>query len=112
MKFFIDRNVDMRIVRRLRNDYAWAIDDELTQAPYNATPDTSVIKMAMKKNAILLTQDRDFEKDEMKELVKQSAGVILIRLSRVPKDHWAEIIFAYTVRYQSELRGRLHVITP
>lgn len=111
MKFLIDRNVDMRVVRALRSDFGWSIDDELTRSPSEPRPDLSVMQLAIQKKAILLTQDRDFEKDEMRSLVKSSNGVVLIRLSPTLKERRAGIVEGAVMGQKNKIRGKLLIIT-
>jgi len=112
MEFVVDRCVDMRVANRLRSDYHWSIDDYFTRAPSDTTSDQSVLQYAIDHNAGLLTQDRDFAKTDMKEQVLASRGVILVRLSRVPREEWPSRIVAAFQSHEKNLRGSLLIVAP
>lgn len=112
MEFVADRCFDMRIGNRLRSDYHWSINDYFTRAPSETTPDRSVLQYAIDHNAGLLTQDRDFANNDMQKRVLVSRGVILVRLSRVPKDEWAQRIVVAFRAHEKTLRGSLLIVAP
>jgi len=112
MEFVVDRCVDMRIANRLRSDYHWAINDYFTRAPSETSQDRSVLQYAIDHNAGLLTQDRDFAKNDMEALVLASRGVILVRLFRVPREEWPHRIVVAFRANEKNLRGSLLIVAP
>jgi predicted nuclease of predicted toxin-antitoxin system len=116
MKFLMDRNVDMRVVNALRTMYNWAIDDSLTRASNETRSDMSVLEAVIAKGCVLLTQDRDFSKAELKQKACESHGVVLIRLfGVVGKDatnQKAELVYCAVTQYTGNLRGRILVVEP
>ncbi len=112
MEFVVDRCVDMRVANRLRRDYDWPIDDYFTRAPSDTTSDRRVLQYAIDHNAVLITKDRDFTKKEMQLGVLASYGVILVRLSQVPKEEWPHRIVEAFESHASTLRGSLLIVVP
>ncbi|HUM53290.1 MAG TPA: DUF5615 family PIN-like protein [Chitinophagales bacterium] len=86
IKIIADENVDFGIVRSLRNlnlevysilESQGGIDDE------------SILKLATKENALLITEDKDFGELVYRLKMKHS-GVLLIRILDLPREEKIE----------------------
>jgi predicted nuclease of predicted toxin-antitoxin system len=96
MKFLFDESVELRLSHYLK---AQGHDVKTIVTDYtNSIEDEEVLKIARSEQRILITNDKDFG-----ELVFRShqthAGVILLRLKRVPfgvkQERLAEVIATY-----------------
>lgn len=118
MTFLMDRNMNNRVVKALRSDYRWHIDSTLIQSEGDTTPDNQVIQLAIAKQMVLLTQDRDFDEDPaVTPWVPRAEGVVLVRLTvsgphSVPSSDWPSRIDAAYREYASLVRGNVLEVWP
>lgn len=108
MKLLADECIERNVVERLRQAGFDVI--AVTELRQGAS-DTSVIKLANKNQAILLTADKDFG-----ELVFREGwvtnGVVLIRLHGLSSNDKGEIVTYALESYQDEIVGSFCVIEP
>lgn len=108
MNLLADENVDMQVVRRLREDghevlYIAEMEPGI--------PDEKVLAIANERGALLLTADKDFG-ELVFRLRRISGGVILARLAGLPPLRKAEIISSAIRDHAPELFGTFTVVTP
>lgn len=83
MKFWIDENVPYSIVKALKQ-----AGHEAVAAP-RKTDDGIILSLALEANAIIVTQDRDFERLVLKE-GKPCNGIIWLRFATLnEREHLA-----------------------
>ena len=114
MKFLADENFEPQFVERLRREGYEVIFLEEYEA---GIEDAEVLEIAVRENAVVITNDKDFG-----ELVfrhsQNSKGVVLLRLYdlklaerieitiKVIREHAAELENAFTVISESSVRIR------
>ena len=104
--FLADEGVDFRIVTALRS-LGYQIDTIAEESP--SIPDTAVLARAMERNAIIITEDKDFgEMVFQKRLCAQ--GVLLLRLDGVPGRRKIELVTEVFAAHANSLRGCFSVI--
>lgn len=108
MMLLADESVDRPIVERLRQDghdtlYVAELSPSIT--------DDQVLQEANNRNAILLTEDKDFG-ELVYRLGRVHAGVILIRLAGLPPAMKAETVSKVLQDHATELSGAFSVISP
>jgi predicted nuclease of predicted toxin-antitoxin system len=107
MKFLADESVDLPIVAHLRRQghQVWYVAE---MEP--GISDETVLQLAYRENALLLTADKDFG-----ELVfrwrRLSSGVILLRLAGLPALRKAEIVVAAIAQHAEGLVAAFTVIS-
>ncbi len=107
MKFLADENFEPQFVERLRQEgYEVLFLDE-----YDAgADDTEILQIAVKENAIVLTNDKDFG-----ELIFRhsfaSRGVVFLRLFDLPLAERIEITIKVIRVHESELENAFTVIS-
>jgi predicted nuclease of predicted toxin-antitoxin system len=106
MKFVADESVDAPIVYKLRENghHIFSIAEELA-----GINDESVIRIALEKNCILITQDKDFGELVFK-LNKAHEGVILLRLTGLSPLVKAELTFKVILQHRHKLLGAVTVV--
>lgn len=114
MKFVVDECVFGPIAARLRTDGHEII---LAKETISGAADPNVLALAVRENAILLTQDRDFGELIYRQKLEHF-GIILLRLASVPSgqrvnsvsqaifDHGIEMANAFTVMTPGGIRIR------
>jgi predicted nuclease of predicted toxin-antitoxin system len=108
MNFLADESVDRQIVVALRQK-GYIVGYVAEMAP--GISDDSVLDLANKEGALLLTADKDFG-ELVFRLRRLSSGVVLIRLAGLSPDKKAEITVAFIIKYLKQLTGIFSVITP
>ena len=105
MKIFVDANIPQKIASRLREDgYSVEYVDRNAE-------DTAIIEAAYRNKALLITQDKDFERLVLDEL-RPTSGVILLRISkRVPIEHRAQILVNMLRKHKDKLQGTCTSLT-
>ncbi len=105
MNILVDANIPQKIASRLREEgYAVEYVDRYAE-------DTAIIETAYQQNALLITQDKDFERLVLDELIPTS-GVVLLRISkRVPIEHRAQILVNMLRKYKDKLQGTCTSLT-
>jgi predicted nuclease of predicted toxin-antitoxin system len=108
MMLLADESVDRPIVERLRQDG----HDSLYVAELSPSiTDDQVLQEANDRNALLLTEDKDFG-ELVYRLGRVHAGVVLIRLAGLPPSSKAETVAKVFADHASELMGAFSVISP
>ncbi|MGH2478730.1 MAG: DUF5615 family PIN-like protein [Ktedonobacteraceae bacterium] len=98
MKIYIDENVPLKIVTRIRAE-GYAVE-YVTRS----IPDRDILVQAFKENALLITSDKDFERLVLDE-GQPTAGVIILRISsRVPIEDRAHIVVNMLRRYKDNFK--------
>jgi predicted nuclease of predicted toxin-antitoxin system len=108
MMLLADESVDRQIVERLRQDghdtlYVAELSPSIT--------DDQVLQEANTRNALLLTEDKDFG-ELVYRLGRVHAGVVLIRLAGLPPSTKAETVAKVFQDHATELAGAFSVISP
>jgi len=110
MKFLADVNIDRRIIDRLRADG----HDVLWVAEINRElDDIALLRLAWQEGAIILTNDKDFQRHILREK-HQSYGLIWLRLGlvRMPRVQQIERTLQAIRTYQNRLFNRVTSIYP
>jgi predicted nuclease of predicted toxin-antitoxin system len=108
MMLLADESVDRPIVERLRSDghdtvYVAELSPRIT--------DDEVLQEANNRNALLLTEDKDFG-ELVYRLGRAHSGVVLIRLAGLPPLSKADIVAKAFQDHATELPGAFSVISP
>lgn len=108
MMLFADESVDRQIVERLRQEghdtvYVAELSPSIT--------DDQVLQEANTRNALLLTEDKDFG-ELVFRLGRVHAGVVLIRLAGLPPFSKADTVAQVLQNQAVELAGAFSVISP
>jgi len=103
-----DERLDREIVDRLRRDghtvaYVAEMDPGIS--------DDTVIDLANRKSAILLTADKDFGELVFRQN-RLTRGVVLVRLAGLPGDRKAALVAGIIETHQARLAKAFTVITP
>lgn len=99
MRIYIDENVPLKIVTRIR------AEGYVVEYVTRTTPDQDILANALKEDALSITSDKDFERLVLDE-GKPTAGVVILRISsRVPIEDRAQIVVNMLRRYKDKLRG-------
>ena len=108
IRFLADESCDFAVVRSLR---AASYDIEAIVEIASGESDANIIEMAVKKNRILITEDRDFG-----ELVyahqKQHGGIILVRYPSTARKGMAEAILDLVRQKSGTLVDCFVVVSP
>ena len=107
MKFLADVNIDRRLIDRLRaegHDVLWVAERN------RELDDISLLRLAWQEGAIILTNDKDFQRHILREN-HQTHGLIWLRLGlvRMPRAQQIERTLQAVHTYQDRLSG--HVTT-
>jgi predicted nuclease of predicted toxin-antitoxin system len=106
VKFIADENIDLEIIKELRNK-GFDIFSIAEESP--GIDDEDVLQITNNHNALLLTGDKDFG-----ELVfrreKAVNGVILIRLIGIPQEEKARIVLETFRNHASDFNKSFTVI--
>lgn len=108
MKFLADENMDAPIVERLRQD-GYEILYVIEMSP--GINDDTVLDLANKEGAILLTADKDFG-ELVFRLRRISTGVVLLRIAGLLMTAKIEIVSTMIREHESELSGAFTVLSP
>jgi predicted nuclease of predicted toxin-antitoxin system len=105
MKIYVDENVPQKIATRLK--------EEGYKVEYVArsVEDRTLLEIAHKQKALLITSDKDFERLVLDER-RPSAGVIFLRIAtRIPIEHRAQILVNMLRKYKDKLEGTFTSVT-
>ena len=73
--------------------------------------DRTLLEIAHKQKALLITSDKDFERLVLDEH-RPTAGVILLRIAtRIPIEHRAQIVVNMLRKYKDKLEGTFTSVT-
>lgn len=107
MNFLADESVDYTVVKslRLKGYLVYSIAENSS-----GVDDECVLQIAHDKNAVLITEDKDFG-ELVYRLKKASKGVILLRLSGLASQQKSAIVIQGIKNHKKELRKAFTVIT-
>ncbi len=108
MILLADESVDSPIVERLRQD-GHDVTYIAELAP--SISDEQVLQEANARNAVLLTEDKDFG-ELVYRLGRVHAGIVLIRLAGLPAAVKADTVAKLLQDHAAELQGAFSVISP
>ncbi|NPV09106.1 MAG: DUF5615 family PIN-like protein [Anaerolineae bacterium] len=108
MKFIADENVDRPIVDRLLSD---GHDVAYVADIARGASDDTVLNLADRMDAILITGDKDFG-EMMVRQEKAAKGTILLRLAGLPNDRKADLVASAVSQHSHQLVGSFVVISP
>ena len=106
MQLIADEGIDSSIINylRIRGHEVYSIAEEQP-----GIPDTTVLKLANERNAVLLVFDKDF--GELTFRMRQiHSGIILIRLSGIKSLEKARIVSQAIELHEKEIYGSFTVI--
>lgn len=105
MNIFVDANIPQKIASCLREEgYSVEYVDRNAE-------DREIMELAHHNKALLITQDKDFERLVLDEL-RPTSGVILLRISkRIPIEHRAQILINMLRKYKDKLQGTCTSLT-
>lgn len=105
MNIFVDANIPQKIASRLREEgYSVEYVDRNAE-------DKDIMEFVYREKALLITQDKDFERLVLDERIPTS-GVILLRISkRIPIEHRAQILVNMLRKYKDKLQGACTSLT-
>ncbi|MCD4696986.1 MAG: DUF5615 family PIN-like protein [Bacteroidales bacterium] len=107
MKIVADESVDKPVVESLRR-IGYEVDYILEESP--GISDNEVLRRAFKKNAVLLTADKDF--GELVFRLKQNhAGIVLYRLSGISNFQKSEMLINVFQKFEQRLDGNFTVVS-
>jgi len=106
MAIVADESVDFGIVKLLRADKLniLAISEE-----HSGITDLEVLKFAVKRNAILITEDKDFGELAFRLKYKHK-GILLIRLSDIPRKERIKTASEIIKEHVEKLKGNFSVL--
>lgn len=102
-----DESVDFRVVTTLR-DLGCEVYSICEQSP--SISDTEVLEIAVAKNALLITEDKDFG-ELVFRLQLPHKGVLLIRVIPLPIEEKLKLISEAIIRNYEELLGAFSVLS-
>jgi predicted nuclease of predicted toxin-antitoxin system len=108
MNILADESVDHPIVERLRTD-GHDVLAVMDMAP--GIPDETVLALANRRTALLLTADKDFGELVFRQRLV-SSGVMLLRLAGLSPEAKAGIVSAVLREHSSALTGAFTVVSP
>lgn len=108
MIFLADANIPRQVIERLRTD-GHTVFVIAEMAP--GINDETVLAIANRENALLITADKDFGELIFHES-RTAIGVILLRLGSLSTSQRAVIVAAAIEQHSEALRGSFTVITP
>lgn len=106
MNILADENIALSTIIHLRaNGHHVELMAELGMG----SPDTNVLDIANRQNAVILTEDKDFGELVVRDQM-QTVGVILVRLDGFSPPERAEVIARVISDHEHELVGAFTVI--
>ena len=107
MNLLADESVDFGIIEALRI-HGYEIEAIIEIDP--SIDDDEVLEIAIKKDAILLTEDKDFGELTYR-LKKPNKGILLIRLSGLTIEKKIEMVLETLDKYKEELKNHFSVLS-
>lgn len=108
MNFLADESVDRQIVDRLRQQgHAVLFVAEMEPG----ISDDTVLQLAHRESAVLLTADKDFGEAVFRQR-RLTSGVVLVRLAGLSPAVKAELVASAIAAHTTELPEAFAVITP
>ena len=108
MKILADENISARLVERLRQE---GYEVEYIVEIARGSKDFTVLDIANKQGALLITDDKDFGELVFHQHLKAS-GVLLIRLASLSPSEEIEIVTGVIRSYGDRLLQSFSVIMP
>jgi len=106
VEIIADESVDFGIIRALRkgNVAVYSILEN-----NSGIDDVEVLKIAVNKKLLLLTEDKDFGELTYR-LQKEHKGIILIRLMKIPRTERIITVVNVLNKYFSDMKNKFSVI--
>lgn len=101
-----DESVDFAIIKILR-DNGFHVISIMEQSP--GIDDAKVLEIANKYRGLLITEDKDFGELTYR-LHNQHFGILLIRLSGLPRHKRIKCVSEYLIEHSEKLLGKFSVI--
>jgi predicted nuclease of predicted toxin-antitoxin system len=108
VRFVADEGVDRQIVDRLRGEGHQVF--AVAEAEAGMT-DGEVLQLAVRGEAVLITTDKDFG-ELVFRLHQSSNGVLLLRLSELPRGKEVQTAVTAVREHGERLLGAFSVVTP
>ena len=107
MTIVADENIDFEIIRQLRLRSQNVISIQEINSGIN---DINVLDFAFRNNSLLITEDKDF--GELAHRLKlPHKGILLIRLSDIPRSERIELSIKTIIEHHSKLINNFSVLT-
>jgi len=107
MNLIVDESVDFALVRELRNKGITVLS--ITE-DYQGVKDSEVLKISNDKHCLLITEDKDFG-ELVYRLKLEHFGIMLIRLSDIPRLKRIEIFIEIIESHFEKLENNFSVLT-
>ena len=107
MKLIADESVDFEIIKSLRNNNYDIIS---VNESYRGSDDEDILALALKEEAVLLTEDKDFG-ELVFRLNKAHLGIILIRLSGIESHLKSQTVLKSLTDNFDKMRNSFSVIS-
>ena len=107
LKILADENVDYQIIKNLRKNGFNVIS---ILENYRGTPDKEILNLAMSKEALLLTEDKDFGEWIFAHKEK-TIGIIYLRYSSDKVKNISNSLVNLLGKYENSLFNKFTVIT-
>ncbi len=106
MKVVADESVDFGIITGLR-EIGFQILSILED--HSGIKDEDVLRIAVKEKGLLITEDKDFG-EIIYRLKQRHMGILLIRLTDMPRRERIELVVEIIVRHINDLRNNFSVL--
>lgn len=107
MVIVADENVDFGIVKLLRTENFSVLS---ISEKYNGITDMEVLEIAVKEDALLITEDKDFGELAFRLKYKHN-GILLIRLSDLPRKERIRNAFEIIKEHSEKLKNNFSVLS-
>jgi predicted nuclease of predicted toxin-antitoxin system len=108
LKFLVDENVDIRIVKRLKDNNFPVVSVFDT---HRGISDIQVIELAKTESAIIVTEDKDFGDLVFSHKI-DTIGVLFLRYHFKDLDKLISSLQSVVEKHKKDLYNRFVVITP
>lgn len=107
MNILADESVDLGIINELRKK-GFTVKSVCEETP--GISDQLVLKMTVENNSLLITEDKDFGELAYRLKLKHK-GLLLIRLSELPRPERIATVVIHIKQYSKELFEKFSVLT-
>ena len=107
MNLIADESVDFGIISGLRKG-GFEIYAIIEESP--GITDQEVIEIAISRNGLLITEDKDFGELTYR-LKHKHKGILLIRLSDIPRKERINLVIELIKKYSDKLENKFSVLT-
>ena len=104
--FVADESVDFNLIRFMRGK-GLSVISILEEAA--SIKDNLVLKLAVEKNVILITEDKDFGELVFKLKLPHS-GILLLRIEDMPREEKNELVFHFIAKFSLQIYKNFEVI--